>query len=272
MEEAIPVTRVHRSGGGFAHWLFLATADSDRRGNRAANLEDGHEWFSFRADRRYIVGPGSIHPNGSLYTVLVDVAPTPIPAWVCRWVAKHSQDNSPRQRKPIAVSEDFDFDEFLAHYGIEIVGGKDGWHTTRECPVAGYRHQNSRDTGFYYDGSTLGWKCFAQGCDGSSMSIGQVIRRLNQDHAPYLGPIWEANGDDHGLSDWAEDAIDDEEDLPAATPVISARNCWRPSLGTASWVMFVPILLRLLNGTLTGTRMNGLLPLLRPTATDSRAR
>jgi hypothetical protein len=221
MGEAIPVTRIHRSGGGFAHWLFLATADSDRLGNRSANLDDGHEWLSFRADRRYLVGPGSVHPNGNLYTVLVDVAPAPIPDWVCQWVAKHSQDYS-GSKEPIAVAEDFNFDEFLAHYGIDIVGGKDGWHTTRECPVAGYRHQNSIHTGFFYDGSTLGWKCFAQGCDGSSMSIGQVIRRLNEDHVPYLGPIWE--GDDHGLSVWAEDAIDDEEDLPAAAPVISASE------------------------------------------------
>jgi hypothetical protein len=221
MGEAIPGTRAHRSGRGFAHWLFLATADSDRLGNRSANLDNGHEWFSFRADRRYLVGPGSVHPNGGLYTVIADVAPTSIPNWVCRWVEKHSQDNS-RAKEAIAVAEDFNFDEFLSHYGIDIVGGKDGWHTTRECPVAGYRHQNSTNSGFYYDGSTLGWKCFAQGCDGSSMSIGQVIRCLNQDHAPYLGPIWEGNGDDHGLSDWAEDVMDDMEDLPVTTPVIGA--------------------------------------------------
>jgi hypothetical protein len=218
--EALPVTRVHRSGGGFAHWWFKATEKSDLLSNRSANLVDGHEWFSFRADRRYVVGPGSVHPNGNLYSVLKDVAPTPIPDWVCQWVAMHSRTTF-RIDEAIQVSEDFDFDEFVAHYGIEIVGGKDGWHITRECPVAGYRHQNSRDTGFFYDGASFGFHCFAQGCEGSSMSIGQVVRHLNQDHVPYVGQIWEGNGDDHGLSDWAGDAID-EEDLPAATPVASA--------------------------------------------------
>jgi len=213
MEKPLPVTRVHRSGGGFAHWWFKSTEKSDLLGNRSANLDNGHEWFSFRADRRYVVGPGSIHPNGSLYTVLADGAPTSIPDWVCEWVGKHSLDTF-RAKEAVEVSEDFDFEAFLAHYDIDILGSKDGWHTTRECPVAGYRHKHSVCTGFYYDGGSLGFKCFAQGCDGSSMSIGQVIRRLNQEHSPYLGPIWDCDGNDHGLSDWAEDAIDDEDDLP----------------------------------------------------------
>ena len=230
MEQPIPCTRVHRSGKGFGHFIFRAIEHSDRLGNRQANRPDGGEWFSFRVDRRYVVGPGSIHPNGNTYKVARDVEPIPVPDWLCDWVAKHSQDTS-RAREPIEVSEDFDFDAFLAHYNIDIIGSKDGWHTARECPVAGYRHQNSVDTGFFYDGNSLGWKCFAQGCDGSSMSVGQVIRRLNQEHPPYFGPIWEGNGDDHGLSDWAEDAIDDEDDLPANESGVSAPEPFETSAG-----------------------------------------
>ena len=91
MGKALPLTRVHRSGGGFAHWLFKATEISDKLGNRSANLDNGHEWFSFRADRRYVVGAGSVHPNGSLYTALKDIAPIRIPDLVCEWVEKNSR-------------------------------------------------------------------------------------------------------------------------------------------------------------------------------------
>jgi len=145
-------------------------------------------------------------------------------------VVKHSQEIF-RAKEAIEVSEDFDFDEFLAHYDIDIVGSKDGWYTTRACPVAGYRHQHSVCTGFYYDGNSLGFRCFAQGCDGSSMSIGQVIRRLNQEHAPYHGPIWEGNGDEHGLSYWAEDAIDEQDDSPPNKPCVSGPELCETSAG-----------------------------------------
>jgi len=90
--EAPPSDSCSQVGRGICSLVVQATENSDLLGNRSANLDDGHEWFSFRADRRYVVGPGSIHPNGNLYTVLADGAPTSIPEWVCEWVGKHSQE------------------------------------------------------------------------------------------------------------------------------------------------------------------------------------
>jgi hypothetical protein len=175
-------------------------------GNRQANLPDGSEFFSFRADRRYVVSPGSIHPNGNTYKVVRDVEPVPIPDWLCDWVDKNSRA-SITPKEAVEVSEDFDFQDFLDHYEIETYPTKDFWHITKVCPVSARRHQQSIATGFFFDGSSLGWHCFAQGCPGSSMSIGQLIRFLNESHEPYAGPIWDPRDD--GLDDFAEDVDDD---------------------------------------------------------------
>jgi RecA-family ATPase len=65
-------------------------------------------------------------------------------------------------------------------------------------------------TGFYWDGSSIGFNCFAQGCEGSSMSIGQVLKFLNKDHEPYRKLIWEEEElDDSWVSG------DEMEDVPA---------------------------------------------------------
>jgi hypothetical protein len=211
MGQLIPVTRVHTSGGGFSHFIFRATPYSDRLGNRQANVPDGGEWFSFRADRRYVVGPGSVHPNGNLYKVARDMDPIEVPDWICDWVAKHTRSNA-APREAITVSSDFDFQEFIDHYGIEASSSKgDYWQITKVCPIAGRRHSGSVLTGFYYDGSSLGFKCFAGRCPGSGMSIGMVIRHLNESQEPYMGPIWEPYDD--GLDDFAEPAVDDEDEV-----------------------------------------------------------
>jgi hypothetical protein len=133
MGQLVPKTRVHISGKGFSHNVFLQTERSRAVGNRNANLstpcEDPsceksglhyHEWFSFRQNNRYVVGPGSIHPNGNAYGVARDVEPIPVPNWVCDFVEKHTQGKKESEgARPVA--EDFDFDALMEHYGIDIV-------------------------------------------------------------------------------------------------------------------------------------------------------
>src|ERR1035441_4436444 len=67
MGHEIPVTRTQVSGKGFGHYIFRHTERSRALGNRSVNLPDGGEWFSFRADNKYLVGAGSLHPNGNYY-------------------------------------------------------------------------------------------------------------------------------------------------------------------------------------------------------------
>lgn len=191
MGQPIPQTRVHVSGRGYAHYLFVPTERSRMIGNRSVNLPDGSgEWFSFRSDRKYVVGPGSVHPNGISYKVGRDVPPLTIPDWVCDFIEKHSAPKQRRNKEGVPVADDFDFGDFLDWYDINVITVENDWHITDVCPVAGYRHEHSKATGFYFDGAFLGWHCFAQGCAGADMTVGQVIRHLNEHHAPYPKAIW----------------------------------------------------------------------------------
>jgi putative DNA primase/helicase len=242
--QSVPKTRVQKSGSGGGHYIFTHTERSRKLGNRAANLKavctcaekenrpcrqsdcndftahHHHEWFSFRADNMYLVGAGSLHPNGNLYKTIKDVAPIPIPDWVCDFVAKHTSAPAPKPKGGLSVDDNFDFDAFCDHYDISIAGEKDDvWQIVEECPGVGYRHEGSYLTGFYWDGNTLGWSCFAQGCPLHGKSIGQVIQFLNQSHEPYKGVIWEQDDSKLDGVDYVDDpTIPDEEEKHAPPP------------------------------------------------------
>ena len=231
MGQIAPITRTQKSGRGFGHYIFRHTERSRALGNRSANLPDGGEWFSFRADRKYLVGAGSRHPNGSLYQTVRDIEPIPIPDWLCDFIEKHSApSNPPMCDEAVEVSDDFDFDDLMDFYGISGAWDDD-WYIVDECSVAGYRHSHSIRTGFFYDGNSLGWHCFAQECPGSAMTIGQVIRYLNEKKGtPYLGIIWEHEND---LTDskWEVESLDDvdrqppaPEPAPASAPMANAKG------------------------------------------------
>src|SRR5579859_4446123 len=104
MGQPQPMTRVQKSGRGFGQMVFTHTERSRKLGNRSVNLTEAcddptcekagkkhhHEWFSFRGNNKYLVGAGSTHPNGKLYTTARDVEPIPVPDWVCEFIEKHS--------------------------------------------------------------------------------------------------------------------------------------------------------------------------------------
>ena len=198
MGQEVPQTRTQRSGRGFGHYIFRHTDRSRRLGNRSVNLPGGTEWFSFRADNKYLVGAGSLHPSGNYYTTVADVEPIPVPEWVCDFIENNSGPPKPKPNNgAYPVSDDFDFDDFCEHYGIAIRYVKDDvWHVVEECPGVGYRHEQSTMTAFYYDGITLGWSCFAQGCPTHDMTIGQLVGFLSQEHGNYPGVIWDQESDE----------------------------------------------------------------------------
>jgi hypothetical protein len=218
MGETIPKTRVHISGKQRGHFIFRNTDRSRALGNRSARLSEGGEWFSFRQHNMYVVGPGSIHPNGKPYKVALDgdVDPIPCPDWIIAFVEKHSGHSklgnsaTPSELKRVGslpVCADFDFDDFCRHYAevFTIVGVDGNWHTTDICPATwegpgtGRRHEHSTNTGFYWDGTTLGFHCFAGGCEGSNMTVGDLIRLVNQNHDPYPVQIWGSGRTDEEL-------------------------------------------------------------------------
>lgn len=182
-----PATLTVRSAGkGCDHLYFRQTDVSRDLGNqKCADL------FDLQSVDKYVVGPGSRLDNGKTYDVTDDSPIADFPAWLENWILanadlpkKHSRtDNRP-------VDESFDIADFLEHYGIGYQ--QDGlWYITDVCPVAGRKHEQSTRTGFFFDGLSIGFHCFASGCEGSSMTVGQVIKFLNKDHEPYKGAIWE---------------------------------------------------------------------------------
>jgi hypothetical protein len=189
--QKIPTTLVVKSAGrGCPHVYFKQTERSRKLGNRkAADL------FDFKGDRSYVVGPGSKLENGRTYDIVNDAPIADCPDWLVDWVEKNSdRPKSNGRADGPAVVEDFDIDDFLGHYGLDYEQVGD-WFVTDVCPIAGYKHEQSSNTGFFFDGEHLGFHCFASGCDGSSMSVGEVIKRMNQGEglklrAPYPKQIW----------------------------------------------------------------------------------
>jgi hypothetical protein len=126
MAHEIPMTRTQVSGKGFAHYIFKHTERSRALGNRSVNLPEGGEWFSFRAGNKYLVGAGSLHPNGNYYQTARDIEPIPMPDWLCDFVEKHSTSAKPKAcDDAIEVSDDFDFDGMMDFYSNGVVGEKD---------------------------------------------------------------------------------------------------------------------------------------------------
>src|SRR5260221_378722 len=80
--QRIPDTFIVRSSPGRGHFYFRQTTASIAMGNRQGKDADGKEAWSARVDNRYVVGPGSIHPNGGIYEVLKDAAIVDAPQWL----------------------------------------------------------------------------------------------------------------------------------------------------------------------------------------------
>ncbi len=208
MGQPVPVTRIHISGGkGLEHCAFRQIERSLNLGNRNAN-RNGKEWFSLRMNNRYVLGPGSIHPDtGKPYTVAVDIIPADFPDWLVDWIERYtvSEFTAAGGKDMPEVDEDFDFEQFRDWLPFSL--SQDGhWYIAEFCLGVGRKHEHSKKTGIFFDGTHLCWKCFAQNCpcayneDGSKFTIGDLIHRISEEQGAYDGVIWpEQDG-----SDWAD--------------------------------------------------------------------
>ncbi len=98
--EKMPLTMAvsSRKGEGRGHFYFKHTPASLAMGNIEGKDADGKETWSARADNKYVVGPGSIHPiTLRPYQVIVDAPIADAPDWLVEWLLKN---------KHVAVSED----------------------------------------------------------------------------------------------------------------------------------------------------------------------
>lgn len=184
---SFPKTLIVRSAGkGCAHLYFRQTDVSRSLGNKkAAGL------FDLQSVDKYVVGPRSRLDNGRSYDIVQDAPIADFPDWLETWILANADADKPKPKThgDHPVNDDFDIADMLEHYGLDYV--QDGeWFITDICPVSGHKHEQSTRTGFFFDGNSFGFHCFASGCDGSSMTVGQVIKHLNQDHDPYPATIW----------------------------------------------------------------------------------
>jgi hypothetical protein len=183
-----PATLTVRSAGkGCDHLYFLQTNVSRELGNQKRK-----DLFDLQSADKYVVGPGSRLENGKTYDITDDSAIADFPDWLENWILANAdlpkEHTNGKDAHP--VDESFDIADFLEHYGIGYQ--QDGeWYITDVCPVAGRKHEQSTRTGFFFDGNSIGFHCFASGCEGSTMTVGQVIKFLNNDHEPYKGAIWD---------------------------------------------------------------------------------
>jgi Bifunctional DNA primase/polymerase, N-terminal len=198
-----PITRLHKSGGKASpHYIFTHTEKSLELGNVNGG-RNGSEWFSFRADGRYVVAPPSIHPDTKLeYECVVDTEPVPIPDWLVAKIAKEGVIEKRFGEGLRQCSEDFDPDSFfdwLEQAGCKL-GTEDGsWIPFEVCPVVGRRHdgQGVRGCALYWDGGGIGFKCMGQGCPSNverkekQSGIGYLISFLSTEFERYDGIIWD---------------------------------------------------------------------------------
>lgn len=200
-----PETLVVRSAGkGCDHIYFRQTDASRTVGNKKrAGL------FDLQSVDRYVVGPGSRLDNGKRYEIVQDAPIADFPDWLAIWVTTNADSDKPKREVNDArpVDESFDIVDLLEHYGI-VYQQDSEWYIADTCPVSGRKHEHSTRTGFFFDGHSLGFHCFASGCEGSNMTVGQVLKHLNEYHDPYPDAIWQDQVVDELLEDLGIDALD----------------------------------------------------------------
>ena len=200
MNQPRPVTLEQKSGRGGCHLVFRHTARSIELGNRNAKGSGGDELWSFRADNKYLVAAGSTHPNGNLYRFVRNCEPIPVPDWAVDYITSRGNADRPKPKKGDGprLDADFEFADFLDHYGLTLDGKEsDGWNTLSECPAVERRHLGN-GTAIYHDGESLHWSCLAGNCDLHGKTMGEVIHWLNTEGGfePYPDRIWEEQSDE----------------------------------------------------------------------------
>jgi hypothetical protein len=99
----IPKTFTVKSSEMRGHFYFKHNAASIQMGNLQGKIDEKEAW-SVRADNRYVVGPGSIHPKTQMpYTILVNAPLVEAPDWLIEWFLKN---NSSGERDRVNASPD----------------------------------------------------------------------------------------------------------------------------------------------------------------------
>ncbi len=208
----LPATFTSQSPRPGFHVFFRHTARSRALGSRVVRNGAG-TIVEFKHHNQTVCAPGCTRSDGGKYVMIDESALVDFPDDLADWLEFYAPKKATHDRVP--VHEDFDFDDLCGFYEIEILG--DGpWYSPRYCPVKGDQHTKITDCAFYFDGEYLGWKDHAANCAGADMSIGQLIKFLNEQKGePYRGPIWSDRDEEEEL-DVSQSGDDQDHTEPAA--------------------------------------------------------
>lgn len=178
--ESLGRTFTIRTGSGKRHYYFKASGVSNRGFEK-----DGKHYGELRAVNQQVVGPGSLHPSGGIYEVLVDapireVQAGALVAALVAWLKTETAGRAGATRTE-ALREETDemcaeikrrvrLSELMAHYKMDTSRnpGKCPWH---KCA----------DPCFSWDDSTGLWHCFDTDCLRSGNIFHLVMQMENCD-------------------------------------------------------------------------------------------
>ena len=89
------------------HYYFLQTDRTRAIGNRKVG-----GMFDLQSDRKYVVGPASVHPSGKRYTILNNTDIVPMPDWLAEYLDKASTPRKAKKKDTPELDENFDPDKW----------------------------------------------------------------------------------------------------------------------------------------------------------------
>jgi putative DNA primase/helicase len=149
----------------------------------------------------YVVGPGSIHPDGSVYTIIENRPLAPTPNVILRDRPHTRQENGPLPRlHPEFNREIFEKWAHLDRGGTLRRSGLE-YLSLKTCPLDDKKHSNqtTAKSVLIYGNGTLGFSCFADQC--GSRGIGELLSHLRGKFGPCPCPIFDTSATDKTGSD-----------------------------------------------------------------------
>ena len=147
--QKVPRTLIVRSSkpAPLGHYYFLQTERSRALGNRQYNI-DGERAFDFQQNDKYVVGPGSIHPTGAVYSVIDDSPLVPIPDWLCDFIDRLSSQQPQAQAVKSEPSKTPAVSEVAARMLLRDLAQDSEDNNRKLAQSMGFAHRHQADEKF----------------------------------------------------------------------------------------------------------------------------
>lgn len=216
----LPRTFTVKSSKGH-HYYFRQTAMTRDTGNvKKGGL------FDFQQNRKYVVGPHSIHPSGVKYEVVDDSEIIPMPDWLVEWMREQVSNASEAGAKgngEIGSIEPAMVTSMLDAYDWPYRAIKDGILDV-PCPWEDEHtgEPQSGDTVITNLDGKIGFGCKHAHCYGRN--IHDFRNALDPDRALYRFPMPEDEIDPEEVSDFFSIGSEETEKLDTVTDYIAGNH------------------------------------------------